>query len=186
MAIATTVDLIPTQMWPQGDIRDPLGIWGARLVVVGDASGGGVKVAIRAAAGQGAAYVYTCYDAAVNIIVQATPGTSNLTKIRLLTSWPDIDNTAGIQAYDAVHAARVESSAGFTAPLGGLTTNSVFPNQRFLLLFDPRPSTIALTIVELEYGDNDLNDQYVFQAYGYFWDRSVLQAPGGPRHPGAS
>jgi len=186
MAISTSANLIPHQLWPQGDIRDPLGVWGARLLVTGDASGGGVKVAVQAEAGVGAAYVYTCYDVNVSIIVQAVSGTSNLTKVRLLTSWPDVDPTVGVQAYSSNHFFRVESSAGMTPPIGGPTTPTIDPQQRFLLLFDPRPQTAALVIVELEYGDNDLNDVYSFEAYGYFWDRSVLNAPGGPRHPGST
>lgn len=186
MAIATVVDLIPHQMWPQGDIRDPLGIWGARLLVTGDASGGGVKVLVRARAALGAAYVYTCYDVNVSIVTQAVTGTSNLTKVRLLTSWPDIDPTAGVQAYSSNKFFRVDSSSGQSAPVGGPINPTIDPQQRFLLLFDPRPQTDALVILELEYGDNDLNDVYSFEAYGYFWDRSVLNAPGGPRHPGAS
>ncbi|KKL17302.1 hypothetical protein LCGC14_2486950, partial [marine sediment metagenome] len=31
MAQALTVELHQSQLWVQGDIRDPLGIWGARL-----------------------------------------------------------------------------------------------------------------------------------------------------------
>ncbi|KKL17299.1 hypothetical protein LCGC14_2486920, partial [marine sediment metagenome] len=62
----------------------------------------------------------------------------------------------------------------------------MFPNDRFILIFDPRQGAGVLNMIELEMGVNVNTDTYAFEAYGYYWDRSVLNAPGGPRHPGSA
>ncbi|MGR3295936.1 MAG: hypothetical protein ACUZ8A_06880, partial [Candidatus Bathyanammoxibius sp.] len=60
--------------------------------------------------------------------------------------------------------------------------------DRFLLLYDPRqPASLGNTnILELQLAVNTDLATYSFEAYGYYWDRSVMQTPGGPRHPGSS
>jgi hypothetical protein len=78
------------------------------------------------------------------------------------------------------------SNNNFTAPTGGVAGQLVLPNDRFLLLFDPRPGAGDLVIAEIKYSDNVDAMTTIMELYGYYWDRSVLQAPGGPRHPGAS
>jgi len=185
MSIAETVDVLPAALWPQGDIRDPLGTWGFRKGITGDASGGGLKVTARAAAGIAAAYLYTCYS--VNIAhLTGTPGTP-AAKCRLLTNWPNVDVLAGVQAYATLLMQTTVGGTNFTPPIAGIQRAPlVQPNDRFLLLFDPRPSAGVMELVELEWGENTDGDTYSFEGYGYFWDRSVLNAPGGPRHPGAS
>jgi len=183
MAITGAIDLIASALWPQGDVRDPLGIWGARGSITGDASAGSIKVTIQVPAGLAAAYIYTAYQATITL----TTGTSgNPAKIRLLTNWPDVDTTQGVQGFGSVKVISMATSADFTAPTSGPLAPLVSPLDRFLLLFDPRPSAGVLELMELEIGENVLNDVYAFEAYGYFWDRSVLQAPGGLRHPGSS
>ena len=185
MAISETVDVIESALWPQGDIRDPIGVWGARLGVTGDATGDSVKVGIKVAAGKEGAYVYTCYSVNIAVLTQATP-IDSFGKVRLLTAWPNVDPLAGVQAYGSARIVRVATNA-LTAPLGAITDNqTISPAERFLLLFDPRQGAAAPVIVELEYESNTNLDTYSFEAYGYFWDRSVLNAPGGPRHPGSS
>jgi len=185
VAISDTVDVIQTALWPQGDIRDPLGVWGFRLGVTGDASGGSVKVTARAAAAEGAAYLYTCYSAIVAATFMATVANFN-GKCRLLTNWPDIDPTPGVQGYSTAIEKVIVGSAAFTAPFAVPEDPFIGPADRFVLLMDPRQGAGALNLVELEVNVNVLNDIYDFEGYGYFWDRSVLNAPGGPRHPGAS
>ena len=184
MAIASTVDILPAALWPQGDIRDPLGVWGFRLGVTGNVSGGTVKVTARAPAGLGAAYVYTCYSAQIAQLTGADAA-ANI-KCRLLTNWPNIDPQAGVQAYSTLRLTVWISDDAMTAPIGGPSQNFLSPLDRFILLFDPRPSAGALNIVELELDRNVDAETYSFEGYGYFWDRSVLQAPGGPRHPGSN
>jgi len=185
MAIASFITVEQTALWPQGDIRDPLGTWGFRASVAGDASGEGVKVTAQVPEGQKASYVYTCYAAfCVPISQVVTAGGSS--KCRLLTNWPNVDLTAGVQAYSHLRESQVNMNTNLSTPQGGPGTDLVGPNQRFILLFDPRPTGSAMDIVELEFAANLMGDTYAFEGYGYFWDRSVLNAPGGPRHPGAS
>lgn len=185
MAIATTVDVITTALWPQGDIRDPLGVWGFRQGLTGDLTAGSLKVTAQAEAGINAAYLYTCYSA---IIAKLTGDVTQTTiKIRLLTNWPNVDPLAGVQGYAYIQTGINRTTAAFTSPINGPDRfNMVGPNERFLLLFDPRPSAGVLSLVELETGGNIDGETWSFEGYGYYWDRSVLNAPGGPRHPGAS
>jgi len=175
-----------TALWPQGDIRDPLGVWGFRIPATGDASGGSVKATAFATAGINAAYVYTLYS--VNIAELAgTAIVSTAAKLRILTSWPNVSPIAGVQAYSSFQIVDFNGADVFTAPIAGQRDFAlVQPNDRFLLIFDPRPGAGQLNMVELEIGLNTDLATYSFEGYGYYWDRSILQAPGGPRHPGAS
>ncbi len=183
MAISTTVEVQETALWPQGDMRDPLGVWGARLGVSGDVSGGEIKVVLQVAADKKAAYVYTCYSAQIAVLTGTVVASGNA--CRLLTNWPNVDPQAGVQAYGSLIVRNTEG-AGSTAPIGGVNDPLLYANDRFLLLFDPRPIGGAMEIVELKHEVNTNGNTYSFEAYGYFWDRSVLQAPGGPRHPGSN
>jgi len=197
MAIATSVAPFEAQLWPQGDARDPLGIWACRLGVTGDASGNPITVTVRVPADKRSAYVYTCYHASV---VQLTGAiTAAFIKTRLLTNWPDADPAAGVTGYSTWAAILLGGTlSNFTAPVAGPAVGSganlnsqvplIQPLERFLLLFDPRqPESLGpLDILELQLEVNTDAATYSFEAYGYFWDRSVLQAPGGPRHPGSS
>lgn len=185
MAISSTVDVIATALWPQGDARDPLGIWGFRLGVTGDASGGSIKVTAQVPAERNAGLVYTIYSL---LIAQLTGTFASVTsRARILTNWPNIDSIAGVQAYAANNVVQVSGDADFTSPLTGpFEGQFVRAHERFLLLFDPRPAAGVLSLIELEYGNNEDTATYSFEGYGYYWDRSVLQAPGGPRHPGSS
>jgi len=188
MAVLTSVDVIETALWPQGDIRDPLGTWGARVLLVGDASGGSLKALIEVAADKRSSYLYTFYSA---ILAQvAGSAANNNIKLRILTNWPNIDPQGGVQAYGS---AIFHSSSGadndFTAPSSGPSIDLVGANHRFLLCFDPRQQeTLGVMIIgEIELGSNlGVGTDWVAECYGYFWDRSVVNAPGGPRHPGSS
>ncbi len=184
MAIALVATVLASALWPQGDIRDPLGTWGFRLGVTGDATGGEIKVTAQAPAGLAAAYVYTCYS--LNVAQLTGTLAANAIMARLLANWPNIDALAGVQGYSTALTVLQAAASVFTAPQAGYNDPLVAPQERFILLFDPRPGVGALSIAELKLGINIDTDTYSFEGYGYFWDRSVLQAPGGPRHPGAS
>lgn len=185
MAVTVTVEAIESQLWPQGDIRDPLGIWGCRVAATGTGDGGSVKATVEVAAPKRSAYVYTCYG--LTGIKTFAAGNATLTiRARLLTNWPNVDPQAGVQAFATSRSALLNIDTAFSAPDSSMNDDLLGSNGRFILLFDPRPTGAAIQIIELEINDNVLNDLYIFEAYGYFWDRSVLQAPGGPRHPGAS
>jgi len=183
MSIAETATIITQALWPQGDIRDPLGVWGARRGVTGDATGGSIAVDLEAAADQGAAYLYTCYSVNASQLTGTVNGTT--VSVRLLTNWPNVDPVVGVQGYGS-HVVATWGGSGTPAPTSGFTTLPLSAADRFLLLFDPRPSAGALTIVSLALNDNTNLATYSFEGYGYYWDRSVLNAPGGPRHPGSS
>jgi len=185
MAISEEVAVITNALWPQGDIRDPLGVWGFRHGITGDATGGSIKVGAVVPADNAGAFLFTCYSALAAILAQATTSTS-VAKVRLLTNWPNVDPQLGVQAYGSAGFVDLSTVSSFTPPEVIPTTPMIAPQDRFLLLFDPRPSGGQITIVELEIGVNILADTYTFEGYGYYWDRSVLNAPGGPRHPGSS
>jgi len=170
-------------MWPQGDARDPLGIWGGRRIVTGDASGGGIQVRFAAAATIAGAFIFTCYNAQVSN-VDATSIAA--VRCRLLTNWPDVDAAVGVQGF-ATHLVRAQTgSSFFPAPLSGPDDPLVMPSDRFILLFDPRPVAGAFDIVSLAISENTNTVNFAFEAWGYYWDRQVLNTPGGPRHPGSS
>jgi len=185
MAIATNVDLLPAQQWPQGDARDPLGVWAARLGVTGDATGGSIKVGVNVPAPLRGAHVYTCYS--INFAQLTGVITARNVKVRLLTNLPDADTLAGIQGFATLRIVNTATLDSITEPIlgiGGAGAPALEPLDRFILL---RTDTgTPLTIVEIEFGENVNLSTYVFEAYGYYWDRLVMQAPGGLRHPGSS
>jgi len=186
MTVSATVDVLPQQTWPQGDVRDPLGIWGFRTSVSGDASAGTINLVARVEAGQAPAYVYTVYGLTVTQLTGAI--TAELVKIRLLTNWPNVDRQAGVQGYGSVRMVTISGSSGHTDELTGWLEAGVGvdPLQRFILLYDPRGSDTVLDLIAFQLPTNVNPSTFSFEGYGYYWDRSVLQAPGGPRHPGSS
>jgi len=185
MAITAEGNAVPTGLWPQGDARDPLGVWGFRVGVTGDASGGSVKVGCLEAADRKSAYVYTCYSAIAVGLVGAF--TDDAVKCRLLTNWPDVDPIAGQQGYATAISQLLNFNSNFTPPVYVPNIQPlVSPNERFILLFDPRPTSALSTLVEMEIAQNLNGGTYSFEAYGYYWDRSVMDTPGGPRHPGSN
>lgn len=162
-------------------------MWGSRVIVTGDASGGGIKAFSFVPEERRAAYVYTCY-AVTPVQLTGTVAGGQVAKCRLLTNWPDIDPiNVGVQGYSTWFAAALAGNSSLTAPLFGPGEYGLITaNMRYILLFDFRPTAGNMNILELEYSDNNLNDTYAFEAYGYFWDRAVLDTPGGLRHPGST
>jgi len=193
MALSVMGEPLESQLWPQGDIRDPLGVWAFRLGVTGDASGNPITVGIDIPAARRSAYLYTIYHAQVSQLTGVI--TAANIKTRILTNWPDADPDAGVFAYASNLQSRLVGSTNFNAPIagpGGSASASagplIFPLDRFLLMFDPRQqeSLGDMEIFQFELEVNTNAATYSFEAYGYYWDRSVMQAPGGPRHPGSS
>jgi len=185
MTVVGTVEVIESAIFLQGDVRDPLGIWGFRSRLVGDGGGGGMKLTAEVAASKRSAYVYTLYQAQAAQVV-GVPAT-DICKLRILTNWPNIDPQADVQAYGSLKIITWAGAVDLTVPDAGPFDQSlVDPQDRFLLIYDPRASGDAMAIVEMVVGKNVSGDEISFEGYGYFWDRSVMQAPGGPRHPGAS
>jgi len=186
MSITEVANVVESQQWPQHDIRDPLGVWGSRNSIVGDGGDDFVKTDFVVAADKKAAYVYACYSAnASALAVVATIAFTS--RIRLLTNWPNITLEAGVQGYGNNQGVDMITTTQSSQPQSSIRQPMIGPADRFILLYDPRSQgTSGITIVSLEINGNTLNDTYIFEVYGYYWDRSVLQAPGGPRHPGAS
>lgn len=185
--MALTVDeaVQETQLWPQQDARSPLGVWGARSAITGDASGGSVRGRFFVPAARRTAFVYTCYQVTM-AAVSGTISAQNL-KCQLLTNWPNVDPQAGIQGFSTLRLTNILTSTTFSnVPTGGPAENMLSENDRFILLFDPSGRAGDMFIVQLEFAINDNTIPYIFEAYGYYWDRSVMLTPGGPRHPGAS
>lgn len=187
MSVTVIGDVVETQLWPQGDIRDPLGVWGSRTFLQGDATGGGNRCQITIPAERRSAYVYTCYHAQISALTGTPIGGSRL-MCRLLTNWPNISADPGVQGFSTNRHAKVNVDVvGFIqTPLSGIDENLLMPQDRFILLYDPRQQGDAIVIVELTLNDNVDLDTMSFEAYGYYWDRSVMDAPGGPRHPGSA
>lgn len=186
MAVVGNTDIRVQALWPQGDIRDPLGVWGARGLLTGDGSGGSVQANFNVPAVNRDAHVYTCYGATYGQLTGAA--TTNATKIRLLTNWPNFSSTAGIQGYATNFFATIGTDINMSGTISGYnrtpSQGAIGNADRFILLFT-RIGT-PLTIVEIEHGANTNLATYAFEVYGYYWDRSVLDAPGGPRHPGSN
>jgi len=183
MTQALTVDIFSQGMWPQEDIRDPLGVWGGRSIVLADATAGPLKVGFQPGADRAGAFLYTCYSAQISSL---TINESAVGKCRLLTNWPDVDVGPGVQGFSTTKIVTIDGSAAFSAPFDGpFDSPMVEPADRYILLFDPRPVAGAFTIVELERDRAVDTRLYSFECWGYYWDRSVMSAPGGPRHPGS-
>jgi len=191
MSIATTVAIIPTAIFTPRDIRDPLGVWGARQGVTGDATGNSITVDFVVPEARRAEFVYTCYSTNLTVLVGNSENAQGI-RVRLLTNWPNIDPLAGVQGYSTAIFGSVDTDANFTAPIAGMsgTTpgyNFISPNDRFLLLYDPRPGVSGdMSIVQIEGAFNTNGTTYSFEAYGYYWDRAVMNTPGGLRHPGSN
>lgn len=185
MSVSSTVNVIESALFVQGDARDPLGVWGARESLTGDATGGSVKVSVQVPADKAGAFIYTCYSVNIALVSGNAAAFAN-PKCRLLTNWPDIDSEDGVQAYGSLQFGVGGGSGNFTPPIAGINNTLIGPNDRFILLFDPRQSSPAFNILELEAQVNTDTDVYSFECWGYYWDRSVLNVPGGLRHPGSN
>jgi len=189
MAIASSVEITAAAIFRPRDLRDPLGWWGGRVGVTGDLSSGGITVLFNVPANIAGKYVYTSYIANMGQLAALALDATNH-KVRLLMNWPNMDSQAGINGLNAVYISATRTDVDFTgqsSAAGNPTDNyALDSSRRFIPLFDPRSNTGANAIVEMEWGDNTDGEDYIFEAGGYFWDRQVMETPGGMRHPGAS
>ena len=184
MALVGLANVTQTQLWPQRDARDPLGVWGGLSVVTGDVSGAPITLFIQASSEIRAAYVYNI----VSCGFQKVAGTAGAFSIRrrIITHWPDINLDPGIVAFEDIIVGITRGVDGIGDPeTAGDRPWIVSPEDK-MLIFDPRSSPNNMTIVEFAINDNENTITYRAQAYGYFWDRSVMETPGGPRFPGSS
>ncbi len=184
MAITPVIDIIENALWQQHDARDPLGIWGFRSAIAGDGSGGTIKWFIQVPANKSGKYVYNVVS--LNLTHDAGSILNKNLKIRLLTSWPNIDPQAGVQAYSVMKRRLHQGDITWSAPIEAPQEDILGPLDRFILLFDPRTANNAITLFEAEVTNTGIGEDYSFEGYGYFWDRGALAAPGGVRFPGAN
>ncbi len=181
MSILVTSDVVETAVFPQRDARDPLGIWGAHATTTGDATGGITQVNFQIAAGRRRANVYSIIAANS----QLTSGTAIGTDIslRILSSWPNLSAVlTGIN-----FAAPTRSVPAGPALLNGPPQGDlVRTNDRYILIFDPASVNAgnALLIATIVRNANVDTETAVYTLYGYYWNRDIVDQPGGPRHPG--
>jgi len=188
MSVDTSIEVIETALWPQGDARDPLGTWGARLIVAGDATGGRISVVIQIPQARRRSRVYTCYHA-MTVQTSGASLSGTFVNLRLLTNWPDVDPVQdGVQGFATYREVPLGTDGTFNFPVAGPTAPLIDPQDRFILLFDPGvvSAGTAMDIVAIQRNANLNNANFSFEAYGYYWDRSILDTPGGPRHPGSA
>ena len=188
MSVNVTFDVVETQLWPQRDARDPLGVWAARAGATGDATGGFVRGQLQVPAERRSSHIYTILFANT-VRVTGTADTADEISCRLLTNWPNADNTVlGVQGASTYRAVGVSQQGNFTVPNAGPRDFLIAPQERFILLFDPGvvSSGSDMVLAEIQRNANVDATEYAFEAYGYYWDREVLSTPGGPRHPGSS
>jgi len=185
MTVTGQVNIFAHQMWPQGDARDPLGVWGGRQRIVGDASAGAIQSTFVIPQALRGKYVYTVYSMTAVQNPAGTVAASNA-KGRILTNWPNISIDGGVQGYATCRIRTIQGSTTWRDPKAGSVVELVEPNDRFLLIHDPHPASGSMTLAEIDWAVNTDGDTYDFEIYGYHWDRLVFQTPGGPRHPGSS
>ncbi len=188
MSVSVDIPVIEWQLWPQQDARDPLGIWTARGSTTGDVSGGVLGARIVVPQARRRAYIYTCYGL-TQVRVSGSTEVATQMKVRLLTNYPDASPTApGITGYASWMRVPITVIANTTAPNAGGDLPMLSPEQRFILLFDPSAVDVLndMPIVEIERDANVDGIVVNTEGWGYYWDRSILNTPGGPRHPGAS
>jgi len=182
MSVTITLEVVETGMWPQRDARDPLGIWGARAVSTGDATGGITIANVNVLAALRRAHVYSLYGA----VSEDTGGVAvgSEMSLRILTGWPNIDSTAlGIGFYGQTTIVALDAlSLLNNAPIGQLVSDI----DKFKLIFDPHSAASGdLRILAMVRNDNVDGETVRWEVYGYFWDRAILNTPGGPRWPGS-
>lgn len=184
MAVIATTEVTETQTWPQGDIRDPLGVWGARGAMTGDATGDDIVLLVNVPLLKRKAFLYTVNSAMIGQIVGT--GVVGNVSARIISNFPNIDLDAGVVGFSKV-IGRSMTDLGTAAPFFAPDDPLIEPNDRFIVCYDPSPvNPNPMTILELKFQVNTDARVWVGEAYGYYWDRSVMNAPGGPRFPGQS
>lgn len=180
MTVTQTIDVFDSAVLRRRDVRDPLGIWAGRGAIAGDGGGGATVAQFQVPASRRAGHVYACYG--LSVVGQAAPTVeADSFSARLLTNWPPSDSP-GISGASFTRTVLAVNDGIFG---GSGVGNLLQSTDRFILLFDPRPDpTTSIVIAEAWANINVLNETHTFEIYGYYWDRIVQDAPGGPRHPG--
>lgn len=183
MTITVVATVFQHAILRRRDQRDPLGVWAAREQVTGDASGGIQQVDIQVPANVRAGFVYNCQAAEM---IGPDPSAMTSVTVRLLTNWPPSDSP-GVAGAD-FHVNSPIGSFGDGSSKSGSNTGQPFINAALMkvLLFDPRSNPLAgVNLLEIWSSANTLAEPRIGTAWGYYWDRGVMDVPGGPRFPGA-
>lgn len=188
MSVEADIPVIEWALWPQGDARDPLGVWTARGTVTGDASAGVLTGIIVVPQARRRSYMYTLYGL-TQARTSGSTETATQMKVRLLTNYPDASpDVPGVQGFASWLRVPITVIANTTPPNAGGDLPMISPEQRYILLFDPAqvsPLT-DMPIISVERDANVDGIVVITEAWGYYWDRSVMNTPGGPRHPGSN
>lgn len=188
MTVQSDIPVIEWQLWPQRDARDPLGVWAARGTTTGDLSGGVLEARIVVPQARRRAYVYTVYGL-TQVRTSGGAETATQMKVRLLTNYPDATpGVPGITGFATWLRVPITVIANTTVPNAGGDLPMLSPEQRFILLFDPSAVDVLndMPIIQVERDANVDGIVVSTEAWGYYWDRSILNTPGGPRHPGSN
>jgi len=180
MSVEGDIDMLATSTFRRRDDRDPLGIWAARGALVGDLSGGVIDATFGVPAELRAAYVYNV----IFVSTQADGSSGSTHTVRLLTNWPPADKP-GVQGASFIRTTEV----GTTGKINNFAVGFrplIDPQMSKILLYDPRSAAAGrIDLLELWINDNDDSVTYIFEAYGWYWDRNLHEVPGGPRFPGS-
>lgn len=185
MAILLEIEVLEHNLFVTRDARDPLGIWTARAVITGDASG--TPIVMRFLAAQ-TNRVYTCH--AVTMSSNGSVATY-LGLVRLLTNFPPATPAGGAAGYSYNRVFSVVREPLFDPPEDNINAASsqLLNGTEKLLLWGPTPAfaDVSIPIVEMQINENTLAATYFLEVWGYYWDKvAVLNAAGGPRFPGSS
>jgi len=181
MAISSEATILEHNLFKQRDGRDVLGIWNLTHDITGDATGGSIKLAILPNSPD-RIFNVVALGLSVSQLVASAIG-----KFRYLCNFPPASVTQGRDSTDFTRSFTISQSADLTTPGDNWAAgNNQDPGWDKLLLWGSALPGVISAILELESGDNTLNETYFFDAWGYFWDRNVMYEPGGPRFPGAS
>jgi len=180
MSEVAQVRLLAHNIFKQRDSRDPLGIWAFRSEQAGTATGGVFKVQVQS---DEVDRIFTCVglNLTADGITVAVQG-----KYRLLCNQPPADLEGGQAGVSIARNIDVTNFSNATAPADNWDAISPYESQleHILLFGGVQSSRDPQNILEMECGGNALTVTYFFEATGYFWDRQILESPGGPRWPG--
>ncbi len=181
MAITTLKDILASGLIFQGDARDPLGIWGGATSQVNSGSGGSTRITFRVGTtDSNLSSVFAI--SGLSVLQESGTPRSDLVKFRMFTNWPSVDFQAAITPFNSAHAAVFVGSTLFTGGVAVAPFNDTVPAIRGLLSWDPRGLSQPLLLCEFEMA-NISGTTVLVSVQGYFWDRAVLNTPGGPRFP---
>jgi len=186
MSITIEKDCLVTGVWKQGDIRDPIGIFGGVTSITGNGDGTFIRVSMRIDSEDAfLSGLFAIYDATILQTLGSVQSVDVL--YRIFSNWPNIDQQPGITPFNSGIVRNMVGSNSWVSPRAAPDAPLVQPLDRFRLIWDPRhlaPQNMLLCEWFINMPVAPV--AYQFSVYGYFWDRSVLNAPGGPRHPGSS